>query len=171
MSQLGSWTILKWSSPIWLRGLGVSWVSLPGWMRMGSLAPSLSGKRAGTEREKGLWAQICTYARQKRSICFSTLLFNPFPLRHVPGQKPDANSDSWQSKAWTTVGRRCTQLLFQWIGNYHFPACETNSPLEGPTPWSGYFSCVGLVKLFNLWASIQNTKLGLVIVATGVVVS
>lgn len=73
MSQIGSWTILVWSSSIWLRVLGVSCVSLPGWMGTGSLAPSTSGKRTGTESKKGPWAQICTYGRQKNSICFSTL--------------------------------------------------------------------------------------------------
>lgn len=42
-------------------------------MGTGSLAPSKSGKQKETESVKGPWAQICTYAGQENSICFSTL--------------------------------------------------------------------------------------------------
>lgn len=70
-------------------------------MGAGNLAPSESGKRTGTESVKGPWA-----GKQY-------LLFHP-ALIHVSGQKPEANSDSWQGKAWTTVGRTYTALLFQW---------------------------------------------------------
>lgn len=71
MSQIGSWTTLEWSSPIWLRVLGMPYISLAQWEQRAWLLLCLGSGQG--QSEKGPWAQICTYAGQENSICFFTL--------------------------------------------------------------------------------------------------
>ena len=68
MSQIGSWTILEWSSPIWLRVLGMSYISLAQWEQRAWLLLCLGSGQG--QSEKGPWAQIYTYADRKIASAF-----------------------------------------------------------------------------------------------------
>lgn len=102
MFQFSSWATREWSLRIWI--CPDAW--LDGNREPGSVY--VQEEDRDPEQKGALGPDLHLGKGEKQH-----LFFHPFPLVHAPGQQPEANSDSWQSSAWTTVRKPCTQLLFQ----------------------------------------------------------
>lgn len=92
--------------PIWLRALGVSQVSparLNGNREPGFFCVWEEDRDTEYKGASGPDPHLGKAEKQH-------LLFRP-PLIHAAGERPDANSDSWQSNAGTAVRKTCSIVV------------------------------------------------------------